>query len=133
MQRDIPHHAANLSTPYRPAAIYYEQADSVEYVRADKPCVYRRIDGFLTLIYDMDRREELLGFRLKGFKNFYLSHLAQMGDFVSLVGALERALTDAGNAAFEGHDRREAYYLAREIALEDKVALRDLPKRTGTR
>ena len=128
MQRDIPHHATNLSAPYKPAAIYYEQADSVEYVRSDKPCVYRRIDEFLTLVYDMDQRSEVLGFRLKGFKNFYLCHLTQGGDFISLVGALERALTEAGNSAFEARERREAYNQSKEIALEDKVALRDLPR-----
>lgn len=131
MQRDIPHHATNLSAPYRPAAIYYEQADSVEYVRGDRPCVYKRIDEFLTLAYDMDKRSEVLGFRLKGFKNFYLSHLVQLGDFVTLVGALERALTEAGNSAFEAQDRRAAYNQAKEIALEDKVALRDLPRQAA--
>ena len=127
MYGDIPQHAANLSASYRPAAIYYEEADSVEYVRADRPAVYRRIDGYLTLIFDMSDRSKLLGFRLKGFKNFYLSHLASMRDFVTLVGALERAVTEAGNYAFDADERRNAYNLAREIALEDKVALRDLP------
>jgi len=131
MHGDVPHHATNLSAPYRPSAIYYEAADSVEYVRADRPCVYRRIDGFLTLAYDMTDRSELVGFRLKGFKNFYLSHLAPVGDFVSLVGALERALTEAGNCAFEAGERETAYNQAREIALEDKVALRDLPQQAA--
>lgn len=128
MQTSIPHHAGNLSAAYRPTATYYEDADSVEYVRCDVPSVYRRVDEFLTLIYDMDRREDLIGFRLKGFKNFYLKHLAPMTDFVSLVGALEQALTVAANGAFDARERQAAYASAREIALEDKVALRDLPQ-----
>lgn len=132
MQREVPHHATNLSTPYRPCAVYYEQADSVEYVREDRPSISRRIDGSLTLIYDMDRRSQLIGFRLNGFKNFYLNDLAGTGDFVSLVGALERALTSACNSAFEIHERRDAYNKARELAVEDKVILRDLPALTGT-
>lgn len=131
MQRAVPNHATNLSTPYRPCAIYYEQADSVEYVRDDKPSIARRIDGSLTLIYDMDHRSRLIGFRLNGFKNFYLSDLTGTGDFVSLVGALERALTSACNNAFEAHERRDAYNKARELAVEDRVILRDLPAKVG--
>ena len=128
MSGEIPLHAANLSTPYRPVAAYYEGADSVEYIRQDVPALYTRIDEFLTLIYDLRRRDLLIGFRLKGFKHFYLSHLRSVGDFVSLVGAMEQALSVVGDNVFDEQERRRAYAQAREIALADGVALRDLPK-----
>lgn len=118
--------AINLSTAYSPSAIYYEDADAVEYVREDRPCSYRRIDEFLTLICDLEHRDQLIGFRLKGFRQFYEAHLHHSGDFVSLVGALERALTDSANKVFEERERErtDAYNRAKIIALDDRVALR---------
>jgi hypothetical protein len=65
---------AALSGRYVPVAVYYEDADMVEYIRQDVPCVNRRVDSFLTLALEMGSREPI-GFRLKGFKNFYLHHL----------------------------------------------------------
>ena len=64
-QTDFP----DLRAEYKPKAIYLEDADTVEYVKMDVACVYRRIDGFLTLALDLKSRE-LIGFRFKGFKNF---------------------------------------------------------------
>ena len=128
MKADTPTHAQNLSTPYRAVAAYYADADSVEYIRRDVPAVYRRVDSLLTLIFDMKNRDELIGFRLKGFKSFYLENMKGLGDFVSLVGALERAVTAAGDGVFSARDRAEAYAKARRIALDDKVELTDLPK-----
>lgn len=128
MTRDIPQHAQSLTTSYRPVAAYFEDADSVEYVRRDVPAVYSRVDPFLTLIYDMRRRDELIGFRLKGFKNFYLQHLQAMGDFVSMVGALERGVSAAADGMFDQEERRAAYAKARRIALDDSVELTDLPQ-----
>lgn len=119
-----------ISTPYRPVALYYEGADTVEYVRKDVPAVYERVDEFLTLIFDMNIRDELIGFQLKGFRSYYLqdqvrSHLGD--DFLSLVGFLERAVTRLGDAAFD-EGRRDAYEKAARLALQDGVELHDLPK-----
>jgi len=122
--------AHNLTTPYAPVAVYYEGADSVEYVRRDSPSIYRRIDGFLTLIFDMEDRDELIGFQLKGFKNFYLSDptINRLGeDFLTLVGVLERAVTTVGDGMFD-NVKKDAYERARRLALEDRVELHDLPK-----
>jgi hypothetical protein len=122
----------NLSLPYVPTALYFEEADSVEYVRRDVPCVYRRVDEFLTLVYDIADRE-LVGFRLKGFKNFYLRRLKPLHDrdghaFLNMVCVLERVVSDIGDEAFEADEtRRDAYRQARELAQEDDVALCDLP------
>lgn len=130
MQKNVPPAACNLTTEYTPVAIYFAGSDTVEYVRKDVPSVYQRADGFLTLIFDMKNRDELIGFQLKGFKNFYLQDevLAQMGDFPSLVGLLERAMTRFGNGMFDAAEH-EAYRRAKKLALEDSVELRDLPDR----
>src|SRR6266436_3724426 len=86
----------DLSGRYIPVAVYYEDADTMEYIRHDVPCVNRRIDAFLTLALDMKSREPI-GFRLKGFKNFYLRYLkddAQAADardrFLTLVNVIEK-------------------------------------------
>lgn len=129
MQQTLTPPAHNLTTAYQAVALYYEGADSLEYIRADVPAIYRRVDGFLTLIFDMSQREELIGFQLKGFKNFYLQDevRTKLGDdFLSLVGLLERAVTLAADDMFDA--RKDAYERARRLALEDKVELHDLPK-----
>ena len=51
----------DLYSQYVPSALYLGDADTVEYVRRDVPCVYRRIDGILTLALDLKTRE-LVGF-----------------------------------------------------------------------
>lgn len=66
-------------TDYKARAVYFEQADSLEYVRRDVPSVYRRVDRQLTLILDMDTRAPL-GFKLKGFRHFFLSKLKTQFD-----------------------------------------------------
>jgi hypothetical protein len=124
---------AELCGRYAPVAVYYEDADLVEYVRRDVPIVNRRIDGFLTLALEMASREPI-GFKLKGFKNFYLHHLkdeaqAQADDrdrFLALVKVIEKAIEVLGNGMFEKD--RAAYDQAYKIAKEDNAALRELPR-----
>ena len=53
-----------LRAEYVQSALYYADADTVEYVRKDGPCVHRRIDDMLTLTLDLNTRE-LIGFRVK--------------------------------------------------------------------
>lgn len=123
--------AQNLSTPYKPVASYFHDSDCVEYVREDVPTVYRRIDDFLTLALDMSTRE-LIGFRFKGFRNFYIRHLEEVhrrfgSDFLALVSVVERHVQDIGEDLFDER-RREAYSLVRRLAHEDNVELRDLPE-----
>lgn len=124
MQDEMNPGPKNLTTPYSAVAIYYEGADMVEYVRRDAPSVCVRVDELLTLVVDMRNRDDLIGFRLKGFRNYYLRNLSGLDDFVSLVGVLEREITEVGNTTF---DRRDAYQRARTIAISDSVVLKDLP------
>lgn len=116
-----------LDSEYIPRAVYYADADMVEYVRRDAPCVHRRIDGILTLALDL-RTREITGFRLKGFKNFFINHLKPKyklidGDFISLVSVIEQALQVVGDKVCIDKADVEAYRSARKIAHDDRVAL----------
>ena len=124
----------SIQTPtlktYSPVAIYFEEADSVEYVRRDVPCIYRRVDDLLTLILAMDTRDPM-GFSLKGFRNFYIKHFKNKSnhtdDFISLIGILEKALSSVGNDIFNQSDRISAYEKAIAIAAQDDAKLREVP------
>ena len=116
-----------LRLEYVPSAHYYADADTVEYVRKDGPCIHRRIDGILTLTLDLNSRE-LIGFRVKGFRNFFINHLKPKyklldGDFIPLVSVLEQALELVGNTVCPTEDSVEAYRKARKMAHDDRVAL----------
>lgn len=122
----------DLTTPYTPVAIYYDDGDYVEYVRRDDPIVYRRVDEFLTLAIDMFSRD-LVGFRLKGFRNFFINVLQkkyemQDHDFIPLVAILEDAITSVGNRTVKDDQQtRDAYDSARKIAREDNPRLPPMP------
>jgi hypothetical protein len=73
-----------------------------------------------------------IGFKLKGFKNFYLRYVRKStsgdrADFLKLVNVLEKAIELAGNRVFEHEDARSGYEEARKIATEDDAALHELP------
>jgi hypothetical protein len=116
-----------LDVAYTPKALYYENADSLEYVRRDIPSVYRRIDQHLTMILDLHSREPL-GFSLKGFKHLYLTKIlpkytAQPVSFFKLINILEDTMSVHANALFQQEERRQAYKEALAIAAEDDVTL----------
>jgi hypothetical protein len=118
-----------LRSEYLPTALYYADADTVEYVRRDVPCIHRRIDGILTLTLDLTTRE-LVGFRVKGFRNFFINHLKPKhklldGDFIALVSVLEQALEFIGHTVCPTEASVDAYRKARKMAHEDRVALEE--------
>jgi hypothetical protein len=122
----------DLTSDYAPAAVYYDDADSLEYVRCDEPCVYRRIDELLTLVLSLHTRTPV-GFRIKGFKHFYLEFVKnktaeKSTEFPMLISIIEDAAQKIGNQIFEHSSIREAYAQARTIAEEDKVRLNEVPK-----
>jgi hypothetical protein len=117
---------------YTPSAIYYHEADSLEYVRRDAPCVYRRIDEILTLVVDLNTREPL-GFQFKGFRSFYIKHITPKYNFeherfIEAISLIEEALTIAGDGIFSHAERSSAYQAAMKIADEDHVKVTDFPK-----
>ena len=113
---------------YKPVAVYYEDSDSLEYIRRDEPAIYRRIDDLLTLILSM-RTRETVGFQLKGFTHFYLHTVSEKfqlhGDdaFLELIVIMEEAVRSLGDKIFEERERGCAYLKAREMAKEDGVQL----------
>ena len=122
--------ASDLHAQYVPTALYYTDADTVEYVRRDVPCIHRRIDGILTLAFDLHTRE-LIGFRVKGFRNFFINHLKPRykmldGDFIALVSVIEEAFQLVGDKVCPNEESIEAYRRARKIAHDDRVALEPL-------
>jgi hypothetical protein len=113
----------------KPVAVYFADADCVEYVADDVTCVYNRVDQFLTLIED-ETRSVAVGFKLKGFRNCFLKHREEFGlsenDFIELVKVLECVCAELGERQFgEDLGRRLAYREARRLA--EGVKLYDLP------
>ncbi|HEY9012620.1 MAG TPA: hypothetical protein VIN06_16560, partial [Devosia sp.] len=89
----------------------------------------------LTLVLDLSTRRPL-GFKLKGFRHFYLRHLRpkyhlQNQHFLKLINVLEDAMSLEGNALFEKSERQDAYREALEIALEDDVKIDEFPRRAA--
>jgi hypothetical protein len=121
------HTIPDLSAEYAPAAVYLDDADSVEYVRRDVACVYRRVDGFLTLVLDLNTRK-LNGFRLKGFKNFFLKHLQPKyrlldDDFMPLVSIIEEAVKVMGDELVSHPERKAAYREVKRMAHDERVSM----------
>ena len=121
---------SDLQTAYKPVAIYLDDADCIEYVRCDVACVYRRVDGFLTLTLDMKTRE-LNGFRLKGFKNLFLKHLQPKyrlfdDHFIPLVTVIEEAVCLIGDEVTRDPERQSAYREVKKMAHDDRVAIEPL-------
>jgi hypothetical protein len=121
------HAIPDLSAKYVPAAVYLDDADSVEYVRRDVACVYRRVDGILTLVLDMKTRE-LNGFRLKGFKNFFLKHLQPKykyldDDFMPMVSVIEEAVKLMGDELVSHPERKAAYREVKRMAHDERVSI----------
>jgi hypothetical protein len=118
----------DLHTPYEAVALYLVDADSVEYMRRDVAVVYRRVDWFLTLALDM-KTKELTGFRLKGFRNFFLKHLKPRyrlldEDFIPLVSVIEEAVQVMGDQHFsDDPTRKDAYQQVRKMAFEGNASI----------
>jgi hypothetical protein len=83
----------------------------------------------------MKRRDELIGFKLKGFKNYYIKHLSGLHDFVTVVTILENEISRIANEAFDDRDaeREKAYRKARAIAERYNVQIKDLPVKVAAR
>ena len=116
----------SLYTRYIPKARYHKLGDYVEYVREDKPYIMRRIDSLLTIALDIETRKPA-GFRIKGFRNFFLKHFSPRNKlldehFFALISIIEFAATKLGDDTFTGpEEKKSAYSGAYDIALQDRV------------
>ena len=112
---------------YTPCATYFHDSDCVEYVKADTFAVYDRIDEFLTLIWD-HTGQELIGFKLKGFKNLFMKRLRphvkiNNEQFLRIVSAIEQICLELGEALTADDDRKKSYQAAADMAANDNVKL----------
>ena len=109
---------------YRGAAIYHSDSDCVEYVQRDGGFYYERVDGFLTLIRDMDT-DETIGFKLKGFKFMFKETIQALrltdAQFVVLMKALETVFTSFAEDITD--ECKARYDEAFKIASNDNVRL----------
>ena len=109
-----------LTAPFQARAVYFSDSDCVEYVMEDTFTVYERVDDFLTLIYD-ETKISPVGFKLKGFKNFFSKHLQPLfklhdEQFVEMISVLEARCTAIGNGIVENDRRRRSYMAAMRLA-----------------
>lgn len=58
--------ADDLHTPYVPIPIFYPSTKAVEYVNADVATVAKPFDANMTLLYDLENPDRLVGVRLEG-------------------------------------------------------------------
>jgi hypothetical protein len=126
--------ASSKNDAYAPVALYFEAADHVEYVYEDRPSCHVRIDDFLTIIVDLIDQRKVIGFRLKGFKNFYLLQCKASQDFLGVdfidaTSALEKMIETIVRSGQGSDERlRGAYRTAMQLAAEHHVRLSDLPQ-----
>jgi hypothetical protein len=117
-----------LLSKYAPVAAYFEDCDSVEYVNEDTVCVYRRIDSFLTLIYD-ETSIRIIGFKFKGFRWFYNTYMQNIPEFgadgfVHFVKVIEAVCSYLGDELLNDDRRRNAYQAVRKIAEKEEVTIK---------
>lgn len=79
---------ADLTTPYVPTPIYFEDSDALEYIGLDIPIITRRMDANWSLLLNMTNRLPI-GFRLE----------APMRAFTDIAGV--RSRVEAVCAAIE--------------------------------
>jgi len=119
-----------LQEDRKPTAVYFADADCVEYVAEDTICVYDRVDPFLTLIFD-ETKIIPVGFKLKGFRNCFEQLKAEVGwkdsDFIELVPVVERACSRFGERKYGDSTRRKLAYQAAAKLAKD-VKLYDFPQ-----
>ena len=117
--------------PFVRGATYYRDMDYVEYIVADQLSRSERIDEHLTLLWD--RHDDILGFRIKGFRHLFESRLRATyqlteAHFVFLARVLEAVVEVLGHKILADDSvRAKAYRRAFRLAVNDNVRLYDLP------
>ena len=111
-------------------AVYFPSMDYVDYLRKDGIHVSDRIDEFLTLIHN--ENGELVGFKLKGLRNYFLNQLKPAlnlvdSDFIFVRDLIVALVSHLGNEFFGKHGagerKRRAYRSAAEMAANDNVRI----------
>ncbi|MDT8397349.1 MAG: hypothetical protein RQ899_01900 [Pseudomonadales bacterium] len=101
----------DLSVEFTKCACYYSSIDCVEYLADDFLAIADRIDPFLTVLWNEDF-SDYVGFKLKGFRAWYVDSNYKGSDFNLLVKALEDFVTKMGDEMFsedEAGKRKTVY------------------------
>jgi hypothetical protein len=109
-------------------AVYFPSMDYIDYIREDGIKISERIDEYLSVL----RNEfgDVVGFKLKGFKNYFIKKLKpafslEDADFVWISDLLVALVQEEGAKIFADDQRKvhrlSAYRQVSKIAREDKV------------
>ena len=113
---------------FKRAAVYFPSMDYVDYIREDGVNICERVDQFLTVIFNEDG--DMVGFKLKGIRNFFLKKLKpalslEDDDFVWVRDLFVALASAKGDEMFPDDERKvtrmKAYRRAAKIAKEDDV------------
>lgn len=110
---------------FETCAFYLSSMDYLEFITVDKTTVDRRVDEFLTLIFDASL-ENLVGFKLKGLKYHFNKQVKDIlqqeanSDFVLLVLILETIMESIGPEFCNGINKN-AYEDAKRFASNSKA------------
>lgn len=117
---------APLGGAFDKKAYFEPLMDYVEYVTEDSVTVSRRIDEYLTLIYRANS-EEVVGFRLKGFKYIFKKFKPVLDlreeHFVLLARVIELVVTELGDQILRSDYAKQSYRKAIFLADADDVKL----------
>lgn len=121
---------ATLGERFTAGALYDPLMDFVEYVNTGELVIAKRVDEFLTLLYD-GQQSNVVGFRIKGIRylfNEYLKAVHDLADddFLPLVFFIEAALRRSGDAILRDVNRHKAYRIAFRMANRANAGVNDL-------
>jgi len=117
----------NAGAKFVKSAAYFETMDCIEYVKYDAVLVSDRIDKFLTVI--RDEREQIVGFKIKGIRNYFLRELKPAlslsdDDFFYVKDLFVALVSKLGDDLFANSpSKKAAYQDAARIAANDNVRL----------
>lgn len=113
----------DLSDDFTKCACYYSKIDCVEFLSDDVVVIADRIDPFLTVLWNEDF-SDYVGFKLKGFRAWYVQSNWKNNDFNLLVKALEDFVTKIGDEMFpEDEARKEAYTNVLEFVKRENIGI----------
>lgn len=109
----------NEIASFVPYASYNEELDCVEYLEANTLFIANRIDDILTLL--KDETGKVIGFKLKGFKNYFNTNLKDRFEleetqFLPLIKLIEAILTLDAKRINQDSFKRSAYQAVLQLS-----------------
>lgn len=122
---------AELSAEFKAGAFYYDCADFVEYIAEDDITVAERIDEYLTLLWDSSRLD-VIGFRIKGFKHLFNTHLKPLydlsdRDFLPMITVVQAVIQRIGEELTSQDNRKRAYKKVIKLTKDSNIQICSFP------